>query len=164
MTRKIPQDKKSNFYFSSEAEAKKVLEAEGKRLRDISIKVWRKYLASYQPTVYARTGDSEKGINIGIVKNVGTDTWGIEVTFKNDLMYHDSVVKGKKQHPQGHSIMLISSGWHSKKLESKIGVRKHFTKYKGFNYLGQVVKEFNAKKHKGISLELQWSGKYLNKK
>jgi hypothetical protein len=157
--------------FTSEEEAKKILLSEGHRLKSIADKVWQQYLGSYTPKKYVRTHRSENGIKIGGVKSLGKDLWGIEVTFENSLMYHNSVIgKGKKNtnvnqqvkiNPQGHSIMLISSGWKAKKLEKKIGVKEHFTRYKGFNYLGKVVKEFNSGKHKGISLEVQWSGAYL---
>lgn len=159
MARKVPTDKTSQFMFTSEEEAKKILLSEGHRLKSIADKVWQQYLGSYTPKKYVRTHRSENGIKIGGVKSLGKDLWGIEVTFENSLMYHNSVIG--KGNPQGHSIMLISSGWKAKKLEKKIGVKEHFTRYKGFNYLGKVVKEFNSGKHKGISLEVQWSGAYL---
>jgi hypothetical protein len=159
MANKIPQSKQSNLYFESDEEAIKVLTAEGRKLKYIAVKVWRKYLGSYQPKRYIRTRDTQRGIKLGKVKKVGDNEWGIELTFENDLMYHDSYV-GKGQ-PQGHSIMLLSSGWKAVNLERKIGVRQNFTRHKGINYLGEVAKAYNSQKHKGITLEIQWSGKYL---
>ena len=144
------------FQFNTEAEAKRVLKQEGKRLEQIAKKVWSEYLADYKPKVYVRTGKSQKSIKLNNVFKVDENTWGIELTFQNDLTYHDSVL-GIGQ-PKGHSIMLISSGWKVKKgWHQKI---HRFGYYGGFDYLGKVVKEFNDGKHRGIELEVQWSGKY----
>lgn len=147
------------YEFETDAEAKRVLLQEGRRLKFIARKVWHEYQLSYQPEMYVRTGNTIKSIKLGNVFRIDADTWGIELTFQNDLVYHDSVI-GKK-HPKGHSIMLISSGW-------KVGKGWHknihrFGYYEGFDYIGKVIKEFNDGKHKGINLELQWSGKYLKK-
>lgn len=149
----------SLFQFDSDAEAKRVLKQEGKRLEQIAKKVWREYLADYRPKVYARTGKSQKAIKLNNIFKVDENTWGIELTFQNDLTYHDSVF-GNSQ-PKGHSIMLISRGWRVSKGWHKNIPR--FGYYEGFDYLGKVIKEFNNGKHKGIELEVQWSGKYTSK-
>lgn len=150
--------KKNPVYeFHSEEEAIKVLQAEGKRLEQIALKVWRQYLASYKPEMYIRTGKSENGIKLKQVKKIDSDTLGIELTFQDNLMYHDSVFGGSQ--PKGHSIMLISSGWAVNK-----GWHRNIPNFgykEGFNYLGKVVEAFEAVKHEGITLEVQWSGKYL---
>lgn len=159
MANKIPKTKESGFDFTSDEEARRVLLAEAKKLKSIALRVWGRYMTSYQPKQYVRTRNSQRGIKIGVVKKYDMNTWMIEVTYENDLMYHDSVI-GKDQ-PKGHAVMLISSGWKAKNLEKKIGVREHFTRYKGFNYLGQVAKEYNAVKHKAVTLEVEWSGQYL---
>lgn len=145
------------YEFDSEKEAIKALEAEGRRLKYIAIKIWRQYLSSYQPKQYVRTRKSQKSIKLGKVKRLDGDTFGIELTFQNDLTYHDSVF-GKSQ-PRGHAIMLISTGWKVKKGKHKDIYR--FGYYEGFDYLGKVEQAFNSGKHKGISLEIQWSGKAL---
>ena len=95
------------YEFDSEAEAKRVLESEGRRLESIARKVWNEYLGSYTPKMYVRSGKTEKSIKLGKVFSIDADTLGIELTFVNDLVYHDSVIG--KSHPKGHSIMLISS-------------------------------------------------------
>jgi len=156
MAKQVSKSKSNAFYFESEAEAVKVLNAEGRKLKAIALKVWRRYLGSYQPQMYVRTGRSEKGIKLKPVRKVGVNTYTIELTFENGLMYHDSVF-GKGQ-PKGHSIMLISSGWHSKKLENRIGVVPNFTYKGGFDYLGQVQAEYNAIRNKKVFLDIQWSG------
>lgn len=150
------------FYFETDAQAKRALELEGRRLLEIALKVWREYIGSYKPKKYVRTGNSEASIELKTVKRIDENTWGIEVTFKNDLAYHPSVVKGGKQ---GHAVMLISSGWKKKNRGAK-GVKSgvpHFKYYEGFDYIGKVMKEFNREKNKGVELELQWSGKYTKK-
>ena len=150
----------SPFQFDSDAEAKRVLEKEGKRLEAIAIKVWRQYENSYQPHKYVRTKKSLNSIKLKTrVFRVDGNTWGIEVTFKDDLAYHDSVIG--KSHKKGHAVMLISSGWKVKKGRHASVPR--FGYYEGFDYIGKVVKEFNNGKHRGIELEVQWSGNYLKK-
>mgnify|MGYP003390656110 CR=1 FL=1 len=148
------------FSFDTDEEAKRALRAEGRRLEYIAKKVWGEYESSYSPKKYVRTGKSEKSIKLGEVYRIDAYTWGIELTFVNDLAYHDSVVSSK--HPKGHSIMLISSGWKAKKGRAKNVHR--FGYYEGYDYIGKVIKEFNSSKHKGVELELQWSGKFLKKK
>ena len=164
----------SPFEFETEAEAKRVLKLEGDRLLRIAREVWNRYEATYQPKVYAehlkgkgrhqgkgkgengRTGRSAKSIQLKQVFKIDSNTWGIELTFKNDLVYHESVFGSS--HPKGHSIMLISSGWNVKRgWHKKI---KRFGSFGGFDFLGQVVREFNSGKHQGVVLEVQWSGKY----
>ncbi|MGV4321320.1 hypothetical protein [Bacillus mojavensis] len=163
MANQIPQakTKQSNLYFQTDQEAIQVLEKEGRKLMDIAKKVWRKYLASYTPKEYIRTGKTERGIKLGSVKKIGDNEHGIELTFQNDLMYHESVIS--QSEPKGHSIMLLSSGWTARKLESKIGIRENFTRHKGINYIGEVVKAYQSSKHRGIDLEVQWSGKFLSR-
>lgn len=96
---------------------------------------------------------------MGKVKRIDGNTLGIELTFENDLMYHDSVVKGSTK--KGHSIMLISEGWHSKKLEKMYGRRVYrHTYFEGVNYLAEVQKAYNTGKPVGVTLETQWSGQF----
>jgi len=148
------------FQFDSEKEAILALEKEGRRLKYIALKIWRKYLSEYQPKKYVRTRRSQKAIKLGMVKPLGNDTFGIELTFDNDLTYHNSVVD-KNKYPQGHSIMLISEGWKVKRGKHKDTYR--FGYFEGIDYIGRVVREFNNGKHKGISLEVQWAGKLYEK-
>jgi hypothetical protein len=147
--------------FESELEARRVLEEEGRRLLDIAKTIWRQYLASYQPKQYVRSGNSEKALKLGGVKKLDDDTLGIELTWEDDLAYHNSVIT--KGTPQGHSIMLISEGWKVRKGKHKDVYR--FGYYEGFNYLARVEEAFNLSKHAGISLEIQWAGqKFRSKK
>lgn len=57
--------------------------------------------------------------------------------------------------------MLISEGWHSKKLEKMYGKRVYrHTYFEGTNYLAEVQKAYNAGKPIGVTLETQWSGQF----
>lgn len=150
----------SNYEFSSEQDAIRALEAEGKRLLGIATSIWRQYLSSYQPKQYVRTGKSERSIKLGKVKKIEEDVLGIELTFQDDLTYHDSIVSSTGK-PRGHSIMLISEGWRVKKGRHK-GVYR-FGYYEGFDYLAKVEEAFNGGKQKGITLEIQWAGEKFKK-
>jgi hypothetical protein len=136
----------------SEQEAYKLLVREGKRLERIAKKAWQVYYASYKPVEYVREYDSNKAIKLGRVKKVGPNQLGIELTWEDSLAYHPSRFKGGKK---GHSIILISEGWHSKKLEAKIGRRYRFTYFEGTGYISKVISLWNAGAPKGISIELQ---------
>jgi hypothetical protein len=149
--------------FPSEKDAMKVLLAEGRKLEAIARKEWRRYLGSYSPKEYVRTGNSEKAIKLKTRPiKVGTDHIAIEVTWENDLAWHDSWLykKGKtKTNQRGHAVLLISAGWHSKKLERvyKRGARKPYrhTYYEGYGYLTKVINSYNAVRDKRIGLELE---------
>lgn len=144
-------------HFSSDEEAKRVLEAEGRKLKYIAIKLWRRYLSSYQPSKYVRTRKSQRSIKLGKVKIHSANEWSIELTYVDDLAYHDSIFKGN---PKGHAIMLVSKGWHSKKLEERLGGKKieRFTYFDGTGYLDKVYKEYMIVRDKRIELEVQWNG------
>lgn len=152
-------------------EARKILEREGRRLNYIALKIWRKTMEEYKPKQYAvhlgmqqgqRTKRSQRAIKLGKVKMLPDGSMGIELTWENQLVYHDSVF-GSGQ-PKGHSVMLISDGWHSKKLEKKIGRRiDRFTYFEGTGYLYQVYKEYTKIAPQGIYLDIQWSGQYTKR-
>lgn len=157
MANKIPQSNLINPTFDSDEEARRVLQAEGRKLKYIAIKLWRKYLQSYQPTQYVRTRDSQRSIKLGNVFKLDNDEWAIELTYVNDLAYHDSVITGSKK--QGHSIMLISDGWHNKKLEAAYGRRvDRHTYFEGTGYIYKVYKEYMKTRDNRVSLDVQWSG------
>ena len=150
------------FSFDSEMEARRVLEEEGRKLKYIAVKQWRLYLSSYTPKRYVRKRKSQRAIKLGRVIKLDNNTFGIELTFENDLVYHDSVmVKGGNK---GHSIMLISDGWHSKKAEQKLGRRiDNFTYFEGTGYLYKVYKEYMGVKHKGIIVDTNWNANKVQK-
>lgn len=142
----------------SEQQTRVLLRAEGQRLEKIARKIWKQYLSSYRPVEYVRTGDAMDSIKLGQVKRVGGMQLGIELTWENDLAYHDSVFKNNKT--QGHAIMLISDGWHARKLENRIGKVHRFTYFEGTGYLYRVYKEYMATAPPNMTLDVQWSGKY----
>lgn len=151
----LPKSLSKNGLFQTDDEAKKVLKEEGRKLKYCALRVWRQYLSSYKPKQYIRTKDSVNSIRLGNVYKTADGEWNIEVTFVNDLAYHDSVI-GRNQ-PQGHAIMLISYGWNVKG-----GVHKdipRFGKYGGFDYLGKVFKMYDGIRDKRVSLDAQWLGR-----
>jgi hypothetical protein len=152
----IPKPFNSLLFFDTEVEAVVALEYEAKKLEKIAKKVWLQYQASYSPTVYRRTGKTLDGIKITKVKKDGLFGWQIMVTFEDKKMYHSSYVSMSQ--PKGHSVMLIDSGWKSKKLEKRMGIIPRFTRYKGYNYLGQVMEEYLKVKHKRVSVRFVWTG------
>lgn len=143
---------------------KKTMIEEGKKLEKIAKNVWQDYLNSYQPQQYIRTGKTLAGIKLipdVVIASVNPFRYGIRVTFENDLMYHDSVIS--ENQPQGHSLMLISNGWHAKKLEERFGKAIYrFTYYEGFDYIDKVIKEYEKVKSPIIDeLVVEWSSRYL---
>lgn len=157
----------SHLQGMSDAQARATLEMEGRRLKYIALKMWRKYISSYQPNVYIRTRDSQRGIKLGEVKRIDENHFGIELTYENDLMYHDSWFdkeRGTKGNwDKGHAVMLISDGWHARKLESRFGRIHRFTYFEGTGYLYQVYKEYMRGAPLGVTLDVQWSGNYTKR-
>lgn len=150
------------FAYETDGEAILALQAEGARLKYIALKIWRAYLAEYKPAEYARTRASQRGIKLGKVKRLDALTWGIELTFEDDLMYHDSVVKStRKKHPKGHSIMLISEGWKNKRGHNRDVYR--FGYFEGIDYIGRVQRAFEKSMPTEMSMEITWDGKPFKK-
>lgn len=142
--------------FNTEIEAKLALQREGKRLKMIADKLWRQYLDTHQGRPYRRTNKAdEKAIKLGRVKRLDAFTWGIELSFVDELSYHDSIVSKDKK-PKGHAFMLISEGWQVQKGSHK-GV-KDFGYFTGINYIGRVIQEYNDSAPKGITLKANWAG------
>jgi len=142
-------------FFDDELSAYNTLLREGRKLERIARKVWRQYENSYSPKQYVRTGNSAKSIKLRTMPiKLSEDEIGIELTWENELAWHDSVVPNSKK--KGHAILLISAGWHSKKLERAYGksVYRH-TYYEGYGYLTEVINAYNAVRDKRVGLELE---------
>lgn len=149
------------FTYDDEISARLALEAEGARLQKIAKELWQEYLTGYTPSMYVRTKKSEKSIKLGKVKRLDAFTLGIELTFSDDLTYHDSVFGDKYQ--KGHSIMLISEGWQVKSTSKHANVYR-FGYFGGINYIGRIIKAFNHGARKGITLKVNWAGEEYKKK
>lgn len=76
----------------TEEQAIRTLEMEGRRLKYIALKVWRKYQSSYPPKMYVRTRDTQRGIKLGSIRRIDANHFGIDLMYDNDLMYHDSIL------------------------------------------------------------------------
>lgn len=141
--------------FDSEEQAVRVLRGEARKFKYVALKMWRKYLSSYKPKKYVRTRKSQNAVQIipRIIK-ISENELGIEITWRNDLAWHDSVVP--KSEKKGHSIILISEGWKSKKLKKMLGRKVYrFTYYEGWDYLSKVIAEYDKVRDKRVGLELQ---------
>lgn len=148
-----------------DAQMKILVEEEGKKLERIAIRIWRQYLNSYSPSLYAvhltggegvRTGNSERAIKLGKPFRNLDGSFGIELTWVNELVYHNSVMPSQ---PKGHAVMLISDGWKVKRGNHRNIYR--FGYYEGFDYISKVERAYEAEKHRSMSLETHWSGNYL---
>lgn len=163
------KNKSKGAYFQTDAEAIRVLTAEGKKLERIARKVWQQYMASYSPKEYRRTGKSLRAIKLKGIKNHGGGMYSIELTWENSLAYHDSWLYTEgytSTNKKGHSIMLIGTGWHSKKLEAIYRKKIYRHTYwswdgGGGNYLNAVVNQYKATSDKRVQVEVQWSGAYI---
>lgn len=153
---KIPTAINSPLLFPTDKGAIFTLENDARKLKYIAAKVWRMYYNSYKPTVYRRTGNTALGIKMTGIQKDGVIGYKQIITFEDEKMYHRSYVHPGQ--PRGHALMLISSGWKSKKLEERIGKRPRYTQYRGFNYLGRVKKEYLDVRHKGVSFRISWRG------
>lgn len=144
----------SNFFtFDTDAEAKLALREESKQLKAIALRLWDEYIGDYTPAVYVRTKKSRKGIKLGRLKRLDAFTWGIELIFRDELMYHDSYISPSEK--KGHSIMLISEGWQVKKGKHKN--IKNFGYHEGTDYISKVAKEFENQARQGITIEVNWA-------
>ncbi|MDS7057049.1 hypothetical protein NXG04_07100 [Klebsiella pneumoniae] len=162
------QSKSKGAYFQTDAEAIRVLTAEGKKLERIARKVWQSYLGSYTPKQYVRTGKSLQAIKLKGVKALGGGMYSIELTWENSLAYHDSYIYKQgftSKNAKGHAIMLIGTKWHSKKLEGvyrkKIYRHTYWAWQGSGSYIDQVMNQYNAVRDKRIMFEVQWSGAYV---
>lgn len=124
------------------AKAEKIIKIEVKKLESITKSVVQGYYNSYTPSVYERTGGLLSSIASGSVKKEGRRI-SAEVTFGGSA-YHPSIFKG---HPQGYTPILINNGWHSAKLEAKIGEVYRLTHYEGYDLVGKIETRYNAVRH-----------------
>lgn len=144
----------SVLFFEDDRTAKRVLESEAGKLLEIAQKQWIREMDKYSPKAYVRTGNSFRSIDKTHVRKVGFG-WEIDVTFKNDLAYHDSVIS--KYEPKGHAIWLNHAGWRVKKGSHRD--IEYFGYRKGSGYLFKVFEEYNKVKDPRISLTITWERK-----
>lgn len=133
---------------------------EGKKLERIARREWEAYYQSYTPKQYIRTYKSRDALKLKTPTKRIDGGWDIELTWENDLAYHESKFKNNKK---GHAIMLISDGWESRKLRAKIGKRYRFTDFDGTGYLYNVYKKYLAVADRTITTNVIWSGNYTKK-
>lgn len=136
---------------------------EGKKLERIARREWEAYYQSYTPKQYIRTYKSRDALKLKTPTKRIDGGWDIELTWEDDLAYHDSRF-GKKNN-RGHAIMLISDGWESRKLKAKLGGKRieRLTDFDGTGYLYNVYKKYLAVADRTITTNVIWSGNYTKK-
>lgn len=141
-----------------EAEVRKLLQEEGKKLEMIAKITWRQYLESYTPVEYIRTGNSFRSIQLGKIERLGANELGIRLEFRDELAYHDSIFNSdRKTYKQGHAIMLISDGW---AISGKSSHIYRLGYYEGFRFKEKVLKAYEKIKSSYIQVEFNWNGAY----
>ena len=128
-----------------------MLKAEVEKLEGITKSVYNQYLKSYSPQQYVRTGAMIGSIGKSeIVKEA--NSMKMAVSFDNSGAYHSSLFGGS----MGHAPILISDGWHSKRLEqTRMGRVYRLTYYEGFDALDKIESQYNAVKNPLARLEIQ---------
>lgn len=144
----------SVLFFEDDRTAKRVLESEARKLLGIAQKEWIRVMGTYSPKEYVRTGKAFKSIKMTEVRKVGFG-WTIDVTFDNDLAYHDSVIA--KTEPKGHAIWLNHAGWRVKRGSHRD--TEYFGYRKGSGYLFEVFQKYNKIKDPRVSLTIMWERK-----
>lgn len=127
------------------AKAEQIIRIEVKKLERIAKLVVQGYYNSYtpkRPDLYLRSGGLLDSIVSGSVEKVGKRI-SAEVSFDSRAL-HNSLFEGN---PQGYTPILINNGWVSKKLEARMGVVPHFTRYEGYDLIGKIETRYNAVRH-----------------
>lgn len=134
-----------------EAKVERILKSEVAKLEGITKSVYQQYLKSYSPTQYVRTGEMIGSIGKTEIVKEG-NKMKMAVSFDNSSAYHESLFGGSK----GHAPILISEGWHSKRLEqTRMGRVYRLTYYEGFDALGKIESQYEAVKNPLARLEIQ---------
>lgn len=138
-------------------EIKKLLTKEARRLEQLVRQELQKYMESYDPVEYTRTGYTAQSIKVGIPKKTGMNEWTIAITFRENLANHPSYV-GQDQ-PDGYTPILLELGWVSRGLEKQIGQVDRFTRFEGSNFISKAVQKYNKKNPHGFMVKMFVDGK-----
>lgn len=139
----------------AEAQARKILKREGDKLENITKATVNSYYNSYRPSVYVRTYGFKNSVVKTGIKRVG-NSLEMSVGFDGGAL-HNSMFAGNAQ---GYVPILLSNGWHSVKLERRVGPIHRFTFYGGFNIIGKIQSSYNAVRHplvKPLEIKSKWS-------
>lgn len=157
----------NDLVFNTEEEAVLALRHEAERAIKLIQRIWAQYEGSYKPIKYIRTHKVQNalaGLAVGVVEKIDENTLGIRIAFKDDLMYHPSIVNKDTGKPEGHAFMLISEGWRVNENAKHAQVH-HFGYYEGYDIIDKVISAFESEKeYKGIALTFYWAGMPFEKK
>lgn len=142
----------------NEAKIRKILKAAGKQLEGYLKDELNKYLDSYTPKQYERTGNTVRSIRVGDPKKISINEWSLEIYFDDKLANHDSVM-GSDQ-PKGYTPWLLEVGWD---IRDKVNYEAEmFTHHKGTKYISNAISKFNANNPHGLKVSVIRNGeKYI---
>lgn len=143
----------------SRPEMKAILKLELERLEDYIKEELQVYFDSYKPTVYKRTGNTERSITLNAPFVDGKDLCA-EITFDDTLANHPSVMNSKnKQHPDGYTPWLLQRGWNiTDSVQPRVDM---FTDHPGSQYITKAVKRFNDTNKYGIQVAVFMNGEEI---
>lgn len=133
-----------------EQQARKIIKQESKKLERITQSVVNSYYASYTPKQYVRTYGFKKSVITKDIRRIG-DRIEVSVGFSQSAV-HNSLFKGQ---PSGYVPILIDQGWHSARLESRIGEVPRLTRYGGYNLIDKILKTYKAVKHPLVTIRVE---------
>lgn len=123
----------------------------------------QEYYLSYTPRMYQRTDDFRDSLYAEdfIHARVNGNRIELSVSFRPSMAYHKNLFGDH----MSYVPLLINSGWHSKKLEDRIGGKEipHFTRYEGYHFIEKAVRMFNRTNPYGVyispnDIEAVWEG------
>ena len=123
----------------------------------------QEYYLSYTPRMYQRTYDFQDSLYAEdfIHARVNGNRIELSVSFRPSMAYHKNLFGDH----MSYVPLLINSGWHSKKLEDRIGGKEipRFTRYEGYHFLEKAVQMFNRTNPYGVyispnDIDAQWEG------
>lgn len=127
----------------------------------------REYYLSYTPGTYQRTYDFRDSLYAEdfIHAKVNGNRIELSVSFRPSMAYHKNLFGDHNSFVP----LLINSGWHSQKLEDRIGVVPRFTRYEGYHFVEKAVEMFNRTNPYGVyispdDIEAEWKGQNVQLK
>ena len=123
----------------------------------------QEYYLSYTPQKYQRTYDFQDSLYAEdfIHARVNGNRIELSVSFRPSMAYHKNLFGDH----MSYVPLLINSGWHSKKLEDRIGGKEipRFTRYEGYHFIEKAVQMFNRTNPYGVyispnDIEAVWDG------
>ena len=124
----------------------------------------QEYYLSYTPKIYQRTYDFQDSLYADdfIHARVNGNRIELSVSFRPSMAYHKNLFGDH----MSYVPLLINNGWHSKKLEDRMGGKEipHFTRYDGYHFLERAVQMFNRTNPYGVyispnDIDAQWEGR-----